>query len=357
MPPSGTLSLAEKRRQQSLKRKEQTASEVISGPVPEARSLSFTGNILQQAMPQKLQELGRVAFEMTGQPRVALYDPTLLAPNPQRGRLVDRGLEELAKSLDAHGQQEAIIARLITEADRKRWPEAFTEEQLLVILSGHRIFFAQPKSQLRQLKVELLLPKQGEDNADYVRRALQRAAIKIMHSQAYTILDKVHQYLIWREEYQLGEPKDGEVAAYFEVSRTEAQRLKVVSTLDEKVSQDILNSDRRPADEIIYLIANRPPEEQRTAFERFGNLTVSAARELAKDEKKQEKLEAPMQGSGRPKNYSASIRIDGSPIMSISTSLSPQQWKKRGGAKAFWEAVRKISHSKELQERLKDDLD
>jgi hypothetical protein len=356
MATPATLSRAEKRRQQSLERKELTAAEVVRGSVPEARSLSFTGNILQQAMPMKLQETGRVAFESTGQPRVAFYDPTLLAPNPQRGRLLDRGLDELAKSLSAHGQQEAIIARLITDMDRKRWPEAFTEEQLLVILSGHRIFFAQPKSSLSKLKVELLLPLSGENDATYIRRSLQRASIKIMHSQAYTILDKVHQYLIWRDEYQLGEPKDGEVAAYFEVSRTEAQRLKVVSTLDEKVAQDILNSEKRPADEIIYLIANRPPEQQREAFKEFGSLTVTAARTLAKEEKSQ-KLEGAIQGSGRPRNYSVSVRIDGSPIIAISTSLSAQQWKKKGGARAFWECLRKISHSKELQERLKDDLD
>ena len=91
MVPSGTLNRAEKRRQQSLERKEQAAAEVIYGSVPEARSLSFTGNILQQAMPQNLQESGRVSFETSGQPRVALYDPTLLAPNPQRGRLVVYG--------------------------------------------------------------------------------------------------------------------------------------------------------------------------------------------------------------------------------------------------------------------------
>ena len=83
---------------------------------------------------------------------------------------------------------------------------------------------------------------------------------------------------------------------------------------------------------------------------------MTAARTLAKEEKLQ-KLESPIQGSGRPRNYSVSVRIDGSPILAISTSLSAQQWKKKGGAKAFWECLRKISHSKELQERLKDDLD
>ena len=70
MATPATLSRAEKRRQQSLDRKELIASEVVSGSVPDARSLSFTGNILQQAMPTKLQETGRVAFESTGQPRL-----------------------------------------------------------------------------------------------------------------------------------------------------------------------------------------------------------------------------------------------------------------------------------------------
>ena len=96
------------------------------------------------------------------QPRVAGYDPSLLAPNPQRGRVVDRGLDELASSLDSHGQQEPIVARLITDTDRRRWPDAFTERQRLLILKGHRIHAAQPKTRLSMLRVELMLPEDGE---------------------------------------------------------------------------------------------------------------------------------------------------------------------------------------------------
>ena len=54
-----------------------------------------------------------------------------------------------------HGQQEAIIARLITPSDRQRWPEAFEPSQILLILNGHRVYFAQPKSKLHKLKVEV----------------------------------------------------------------------------------------------------------------------------------------------------------------------------------------------------------
>src|SRR6202035_4728271 len=109
---------------------------------------------LALAFPKDLIQQGAVRFDQQGQPRVGLYEPSLLAPNPQRGRVVDRDLDALAASLDAHGQQEPIVARLITETDRQRWPSAFTDEQLLVILKGHRIHAAQPKSKLTQLKVE-----------------------------------------------------------------------------------------------------------------------------------------------------------------------------------------------------------
>ena len=42
----------------------------------------------------------------------------------------------------------------------------------------------------------------------------------MMHSQGYDIFDKVHLYMIWREEFTLLEPKDAQVAKYFEISRT-----------------------------------------------------------------------------------------------------------------------------------------
>ncbi len=49
--------------------------------------------------------------------------------------MVDRNLDTLAESLNAHGQQEPIVARLITETDRQRWPDAFSERQILLILN------------------------------------------------------------------------------------------------------------------------------------------------------------------------------------------------------------------------------
>ncbi len=351
-----TLTPAEQRRQKALQRKQQVSAEIVDATTAPMRSLSFMGSVLQQAMPPALLQKGLVAYESTGQPRVGLYHPSLLAPNPQRGRLIDRGLEELARSMDSQGQQEPILARLITEFDRQRWPDRFIEDQLLLILTGHRLFFAHPKSKLPMLKVELLLREEGESDQDYIRRGLRRASIKIVHSQAYTILDKVHQYMLWREEFALEEPKDGEVAAYFEVSRTEAQRLKVVSTLNEEVTQDIVNAENRLADEVVYLIANRPPDEQRDALKKYGNLTVAAARELSKMEKRTEQIAAPLGGAGRPRNFALHVSMEGSPITAIYTSLTPQQWKQKGGAKAFWELLRKLVHSKEVQDQLKDDL-
>ena len=352
-------SQAELRRQQTLERRKQNAAEVLgeqgSEIVPSRPALSFTAATLQRALPPDAVQRRLISFDQTGQPRVAYYDPSLLAPNPQRGRIVDRNLDKLAESLNAFGQQETIVARLITETDRKRWSDAFKAPQILLILKGHRIYLAQPKSKLKTLRVELMLPQEGEDDLTYSRRALLRASIKMMHSQAYDIFDKVNQYQIWKEEFALEKPKDAEVAAYFEISRTEAQRLKVVAQLDDGVAQDIINSDKPPADEVVFAIANRPLEEHRKAFDEFGHLTVAAFRKLLKEEEGRGTA-AKVTGPGRPRNYLLSVRDEESNIAYISTALTPEQWKRRGGAKAFLESVRTLAHSKEIQDRIRSDL-
>lgn len=350
-------SRTELRRQQSLERRQHVAAEVLGDDATAltAPKLSFAADVLQRALPRDAIERGAITFDATAQPRVAQYAPSLLAPNPQRGRVVDRHLETLAESLDAFGQQETIIARLITETDRTRWPDAFNARQVLLILKGHRIYFAQPKSSLKTLRVELMLPQESEDDLAYSRRALLRASIKMMHSQAYDLFDKVNQFQIWKDEFALEKPKDTEVAAYFEISRTEAQRLKVVAQLDDKVAQDIINSDKRPADEVVFAIANRPVEEHRKAYDEFGHLTVAAARKLLKEEEGRGAT-TKVAGPGRPRNYVLPVRDEDSNITYISTALTAEQWKRRGGAKAFWESIRKLAHSREIQDRIQSDL-
>jgi hypothetical protein len=243
---------------QSLERRSKIAAEVVKDVATVRPAQSFAAQTLTQALPGELMDRGLISFNQHGRPVVASYDPSLLAPNPQRGRLDDRGIEELAASLNEHGQQQPIIARLITPTDRRRWPDAFGPEQIVVILHGHRIFKAQPKSALQKLRVELMLPEEDEPDLDYIRRGLRRASVKMMHSQSYDIFDKVHLYMIWRDEYALPAPKDAEVAKYFEISRTEAQRVKTVANLDEGVKEDILKAEKRPADEVVFAIANRP---------------------------------------------------------------------------------------------------
>jgi hypothetical protein len=333
------------------------AAEVMGGDETAliAPKLSFAAEVLQRALPREAIERGSITFDGASQPRVAQYDPALLAPNPQRGRIVDRHLDKLAESLDAVGQQETIIARLITETDRQRWPDGFTDRQILLILKGHRIYFAQPKSKLKTLRVELMLPHEGEDDLTYSRRALLRASIKMMHSQAYDIFDKVNQYQIWKDEFALEKPKDAEVAEYFEISRTEAQRLKVVAQLDPEVGQQMINSDRRPADEVVFAIANRPVEEHSKAYKEFGHLTVATVRKLLKEEEARGAA-VKVTGAGRPRNYIVPIRDEESNITYVSTALTAQQWKRRGGAKAFWESIRTMAHNKELQDRIRADL-
>lgn len=352
------LSKAELRRQQTLDRRRLTAAEVVKEPAAVAvrPAQSFAAQTFSQALPRELVERGIISFDAYGRPFVASYEPSLLAPNPQRGRLENRGLDELAASLNEHGQQQPIIARLITPTDRRRFPDAFRADQIIVILHGHRLYAAQPKSNLKQLRVELMLPEEGESDIDYIRRGLRRASLKMMHSQGYDIFDKVHLYMIWREEFALPEPKDTQVAKYFEISRTEAQRVKAVANLDPAVREDLLKMDRRPADEVVFTIANRPVDQQRDALRRLGTLTVSALRKLKQIETAPTSFKQ-LPASGRPTNYTLSIGDEESQIVTITTRLSAQQWKTRGGARAFWHALKKLSGTPAVREKLHDDLD
>jgi hypothetical protein len=346
---------AEARRERTLERRRQNAAILVQGTDVVARSApSFLAQVQGRAVPIDLVRQGRIAPGEPNATVVALYDPKLIAPNPQRGRVIDERLDELAASLDAHGQQESIVCRLLTDTDRQRWPDSFNDHQILVILKGHRLYFAQPKSRLQQLKAEVMFPIEGEDDVTYMRRALRRAAIKMMHSQEYTLLDKVNLYDQWIQEFSLAQPKKAEIARYFEISETEAQRIKVVAQLDEKVAQDILNSGMKPADEIIYLIANQPPEQHREAYEKLGDMTVAAARRALKEGDRQS--ESRVTGSGRPRNYYLSVQKEDSPIAYVSTTLTAKQWTKRGGAKAFWEEVRHLVNDRRVQERLQEDL-
>lgn len=357
--PSDTaqLSTAERRRQRTLERRKQTAAEVLKdGAVALRPTQSFAAQTLTQALPRELLDRGLIAFNQHGRPIVASYDPSLLAPNPQRGRLEDRGMEELAASLNEHGQQQPIIARLITPTDRRRWPDAFTAGQIILILHGHRIWKAQPKSVLQKLRVELMLPDEGESDLDYIRRGLRRASVKMMHSQSYDIFDKVHLYMIWREEYALPEPKDTQVAKYFEISRTEAQRVKAVAALDETVKEDILKQERRPAEEVVFAIANRPVEEHRDAYRRFGALTVSALRKIQQIERSGDAATTVSAAPGRPRNFSVSIDAEQSPIATITTHLTPKEWKRRGGSRAFWHALKKLADTPDFADRIRADL-
>ena len=357
--PSDTVqrSRAELRRQRTLERRKQTAAEVVGSDTALAvrPAQSFAAQTVSQALPRDLLEQGLIAFDQHGRPLVASYDPSLLAPNPQRGRLEDRGLEELAASLNEHGQQEPIIARLLTPTDRRRWPDAFRADQIILILHGHRVYAAQPKSKLQKLRVELMLPDEGENDLDYIRRGLRRASVKMMHSQGYDIFDKVHLYMIWREEYALPAPKDTQVAKYFEISRTEAQRVKTVANLDPGVRDDILKSKKRPADEVVFTIANRPPDQHRDAYRQFGHLTVSSLRRLQQGENA--KTQAPkLSAPGRPRNYALSIPSEESPIATITTHLTAREWKRRGGARAFFHALKKLATNAHVRQRLHDDL-
>jgi hypothetical protein len=200
-----------------------------------------------------------------------------------------------------------------------------------------------------------MLPEERESDLEYIRRGLRRASVKMMHSQGYDIFDKVHLYMIWREEFSLPEPKDTEVAKYFEISRTEAQRVKTVANLDPGVRDDILKAEKRPADEVVFTIANRPQEEHRNAYKQYGHLTVSALRKI----QQLETTNAPatqISAAGRPRNFSITLSAEHSPIATITTHLTAKEWKRRGSDRAFWFELKKLAGQPDVRKRVHDEL-
>lgn len=355
MDGTSTPSKAEQHRLHANARRSQLAAEVLPAGQVAATPARHVVSVMSQALPLELINKGMIRYDAKDHPQLAWYSPVLLAPNPQRGRIIDRGLDELARSLDETGQQEPIVARLITPSDRARWPQAFDEERRLIILKGHRIYHAQPKTRLTMLRVELMLPDEGEDDLAYARRCLRRASIKVMHSQAYDIFDKVNQYMVWRDEFALQKPKDADIAGYFEISRSEAQRLKIVAQLDNTIAQEIINADRRPADEVIFHIANHAPEEQADAYNRFGKKTVAVVRRML--EQDQDKSASHVTGAGRPRNLVIGVRDEESDIAYIGTTLTPQQWKHQGGAKAFLRSLRALCDDPAFHKRVQEGIE
>lgn len=84
-------------------------------------------------------------------------------------------------------------------------------------------------------------------------------------------------------------------------------------------------------------------------------MTVAAARKLLRLHEGG-KPAAPISSAGRPRNYVLPVRLDDSEITYVSTGLTAQQWRRKGGAKAFWDAIRALVNRKDIQERLEHDL-
>lgn len=337
------------------------AAEVLGSPptpagAPAAATAptSFTASVHHRALPRELVERGLVRLDDDGDRTLqASYDLSLLAANPQRARVEDLGIEQLAASLAKEGQLEPVLARLLGPSDRARWPEAFQEGQRLLVLKGHRLLKAAPAAGLSRLRVSVLLPQEGESDLDYSRRALRRASVRIMQSQAYSLLDKVRLYQIWLEEFGLAAPKDQEVAGFFEISRTEAQRVKVAARLTEPVLEKLQAMDRLPADEVIAEIGKRPAEEQPDALRRYGHLTVAALRARLESEKHTPKA---LLGRGRPRNFVLRLGDENRPLVSIETALTPQQWRQEGGDRAFWKAIDALRRNPTLRDRVRREL-
>ena len=112
--------------------------------------------------------MGQISIDPTGTTTGRRIRSVVACIKPAAGtRRRSRTRANLPHSLDAHGQQEPILARLITDTDRQRWPDAFSKDQILVILKGHRVYNAMPKTRLKKLRVELMLPIDGEDDVNF----------------------------------------------------------------------------------------------------------------------------------------------------------------------------------------------
>jgi len=359
MPRAEALApTAHEKRQQQREDRRAKAAALASGDNAEALDLaprlSHEAQVVKLAFPPALIQEGRITRQ-SGQTNRGHFAPEFFAANPQHGRTVSRIVEQLARSFDAHGQQEPILARLITDADRKLWPEAANSARLFFIIDGHQRCKAISSSTLDQLWAEIVLPDEEESEVDYRRRCLTMASIKMMQSQAYDVFDKVQQVKIWMAEFGVPQlPSKRELAKTFHISATEAQRIRTVTRLDPEVECKIKEADTKPADEVIAMIANFPLEGQLSAYERIGKLPVSEARALLKREKQ---AALTTKAPGRPHNYIYRVNDSESDIISIITCLTPEQWKAKGGTAHFWQSVQKIGHSREHQDRLKADLD
>lgn len=342
------------RRQASLERKRQALAKTAGHATVAHQQQSLAAEALHHALPHDLVEQGLIAYESGRQPKVVQYDPSLLAPNPQRGRLVYQHLRDKATSLATDGQQEPIVARLLLPEDRETFPDAFTEEQRLVIVTGHSIFYAQPKSSLDKLAVELMLPDAGENAQAYRRRCLKRATIKLLHSQEYTIVDKANQFLIWCREMGAATPKLSHIMRQFAISKSEAHRIATVAKLEEGTLEKIVNTDVPIADEVIYHIANHAPEEQSAAFKRFSDLPVARVRALVHREGETDVADRPH--PGRPRNFQLRLPANDGLIAAIQTQLTPDQWRDHGGADALFKELTRLLNDPDLHDRVEREL-
>lgn len=348
------LDRQEQRLQKRRERQQQTGQQILHAqPEVIERSVPVRVQYLQKAWPVELVREGRIEV-LQGEPQRARYDLALFAENPQHPRVIDENIEVLQDSLREEGQKEPVLARLLTELDRQRWGEDLSSDCILVLLDGRRRYRAAKGAGLEQLLTELILPEEGEEEVDYVRRCLRRVAIEMMHSQAWTILDKVNMCLIWGKEHGIEQLKTADIIASLGASKTEASFITTVAyKLHPPVRDRILSLPAPPADEVIYKIARRPAPEQMATFQHYHRLSAAAVRRIESAQQKQ--LAAPR--AGHPGNYTLQIDSKDAPFLSIATSLTAKQWKKRGGSKAFWDSLRTLLEEQSIQQQVDQDLE
>jgi len=298
-----------------------TQTKLVSTPA----AALVDGSVSSASGARRSRPARAASLRSAGQPGVL---PTMTraswAPIPARPRRRPAGLDELAASLMHTGSRKQSFARLITPTDRDGGRMLFPQSSYFSSSRDTGLFYAQPKTTLKISGLELNAPARRGGRPGLCPQGASSHRRQMMHSQGYDIFDKVNLYDIWRQEFTLEKPRTRTLPP----TRHQPQRSPAhqdCRPLDPAVAQEIINADRRPADEVVFFIANRPRGAQ-GRLRAVWHLTVAAVRKLDKDGQSG-RLASPSRALAGRATTSSSSAMKNADIISLSTTLTPMQWK------------------------------